>query len=389
MSLLLLLSVFVSVFFSKTITITAATVYTITQSDVCIGDDNPNGENNKSFCVTTSLPSTSLSALISAKVSGFNATDDDFNPTNRGPNHPSETAYYKDNLLTYPDSQYFNYTSVWKPRFPSPPPSPRRLLLSLGPAGHHVTVLSGPNVLHSSLGNWRTREVDVSGMDLSIITIVTRPPARPGKTSRDCPSYDDDDDDGDKPNCGQGGDHVLASNAGAMQFAAGWDWCQGVPDRVTGLFGAVALVGTGEGRRGEYGQVRARGVEGVMDVVVRVGGGAAAARGAEGRADLVVSFEGETVAKAALAVGPATEEGDDVAFEGVSIPDVKLWYPWTLGEQPMYDFAVSFDGGEAYEWRSAVRVFETYVDEFTGGRAWKVNGLKVRVIVIVIVRVRV
>ena len=181
LSLLLVLLPFLLLPFSSPSTI----VTPITSAYVCVGDGTVP-------CFSTPLPSTSLSSLITSKAPGFNATSP-FSPLS----YPSSTAYYKDNLLSYPDAQTYNYTTVWHPHFPPKLPPHSKLMLKLGFAGHNVTISSSGQVLHSSLGNWRTREVDVTGVNLSTLTVTTRPPARPGRTSNDCPAHPGF-------NCGQG-----------------------------------------------------------------------------------------------------------------------------------------------------------------------------------------
>ena len=71
---------------------------------------------------------------------------------------------------------------------------------------------------------------------LKSITILIEPPNNPGIVTSSCSSQS-------PPllSCGQGGDHQLARDSGAMQFSAGWDWSQGTPDRVTGIFDDVVL----------------------------------------------------------------------------------------------------------------------------------------------------
>lgn len=119
-------------------------------------------------------------------------------------------------------------------------------------------------------GMWHRHTVDVTAYaynnTLHKIFVLVEPPLHPGIASSHCPpppkpkppptpkplsphtpsidgySNKDDDEPPPPPPCGQGGDHQLAQDAGAMQFAAGWDWSQGIPDRVTGIFDKVELL---------------------------------------------------------------------------------------------------------------------------------------------------
>ena len=98
-------------------------------------------------------------------------------------------------------------------------------------------------------------------------------------------------------------------------------------------------------------------------------------------ASLAISYEGEVVVERKLDVmgdeNGSGEKGEDFVLEDVSIPNPKLWWPATMGSQPLYDVTVSF-GDETYSWKAGVRKVDTYIDEKTKGRGFKVNGEKVR-----------
>lgn len=93
-------------------------------------------------------------------------------------------------------------------------------------------------------GAFRRRWLDVTAakeLGGSVVTVVVEPPEHPGDVN--CTRVRMD-----KPDvpCGQGGDHAMAQDAAAPQFTAGWDWMAPMPDRSTGLIGAVEHVLTGD-----------------------------------------------------------------------------------------------------------------------------------------------
>lgn len=72
-------------------------------------------------------------------------------------------------------------------------------------------------------GMFRRRSYDVTNG--GTFQLLIEPPLHPGRPIAG----------------GQGGDHSLAQDGATAQFMLGWDWCQAMPDRATGFFGAVEL----------------------------------------------------------------------------------------------------------------------------------------------------
>ena len=93
------------------------------------------------------------------------------------------------------------------------------------------------------------------------------------------------------------------------QFAAGWDWAQGIPDRVSGLFSPLTLSSSHSYFRVTSASLRTRDVtRGTVDVLYVLAAREGAGEG-EGKAGLKVEFEGKvlfvgtlTAAMAALLV---------------------------------------------------------------------------------------
>ena len=88
---------------------------------------------------------------------------------------------------------------------------------------------------------------------------------------------------------------------------------------------------------------------------------------------LTITYKGEEVVNQEMGVVGGT--GGDLLFSGVEIPSVELWWPHTMGSQPLYDVQVSFLD-ESLSWKAGVRTVETYIDENTEGRGFKVNGVE-------------
>ncbi|KNC80562.1 hypothetical protein SARC_07080 [Sphaeroforma arctica JP610] len=208
---------------------------------------------------------------------------------------PERDLYYKDNLSRVPDVNQTGrayYTYVWQPRVTQnratqnragsqlhQPHTIRpdrdtvlenaalshtqdgpthRTWLFLRGAGYISTVVwtdaeGTHHVIGSAEGMWSRNLYDVTGLELSRVAVVVEPPQHCGIVTSACALTTEKcgprggllcAKNRTEP-CGQGGDHQLARDAGAMQFAAGWDWAQGIPDRVTGLYDTASLLHTG------------------------------------------------------------------------------------------------------------------------------------------------
>ncbi|KAL7563357.1 hypothetical protein ACA910_014197 [Epithemia clementina (nom. ined.)] len=92
-------------------------------------------------------------------------------------------------------------------------------------------------------GMFRRRAYDVTGGGL--FQIVIEPPLHPGNYSSSLQQHPLEKDSNYIHQ--QGGNHDLAKDGATAQFMLGWDWCQAMPDRSTGFYGAVTLEESGPG----------------------------------------------------------------------------------------------------------------------------------------------
>ena len=91
-------------------------------------------------------------------------------------------------------------------------------------------------------GMFRRRHYDVSAGGR--FSIVIEPPLHPGNFSMGLSDVHQSSIRG-KNLQQQGGDHSLAMDGSTAQFMLGWDWCEALPDRATGFYGAVHLERSG------------------------------------------------------------------------------------------------------------------------------------------------
>lgn len=316
-------------------------------------------------------------------------------------------------------------------------------------------------IIHGTVdGMWRRQTVDVTpyvyNNTLHKIHLVVEPPLHPGIVSARCPpptslssssssskeqpasdnsafvvgkSSEDYDSDDQPPPCGQGGDHQLAQDAGAMQFAAGWDWSQGIPDRVTGIFDTVQLLRIRDGGvRIQDSYLRTLsiscGTQHEMDddydhdydskltiAVVAVettlvnslnvpvtgsiclevvddkhigGSGYRTFQGRssrDGHDDTVIILRRQSITLDALET--RVHEWNNLTLTGV-----RLWWPHTLGEPYLYTgkvyFVPDWEGTDEHkqgdevvsdqdEWNIGIRMVSTSICPRSGGRAFLIN----------------
>ena len=354
----------------------------------------------------TIIPATVVSTLVANGVLLAGASESPLNES------PSEKAYYRDNLLLIPDVNVTGreeYTYDWRPVHP-PGLASRR---STNSAEHYLLKLRGlgyKGTLHHKKkknllevkGMWSTTIHDVTEYigDLSQLHLTIEPPEHPGIVSSSCEARTDP-----TTSCGQGGDHSLAQDSGAMQFAAGWDWIQGTPDRVTGLYDSASIVRTA-------GPVYVS--SGKVDTVELTGegsGGPGGSRSAtlrpeatvqnlgEAEVTFLLTFELSSLRRGGSVLLPpsqrevtlAPRETKTVTFDDSLLEEVDLWWPHTLGTPNLYDAKFSANqllgqGGlglrsragklwDAESLKVGVKTVEAYVDDRTRGRAFKVNGV--------------
>eukprot|EP00041_Stephanoeca_diplocostata_P002316 m.25464 g.25464 ORF g.25464 m.25464 type:complete len:1144 (+) comp13183_c0_seq5:141-3572(+) len=208
------------------------------------------------------------------------------------------------------------------------------------------------------------------------IAVVVHPPDFPGDASQG----------------GQGGDHQIARNAAMMQYAAGWDWVQATPDRNTGLWDAVAIESTGPIRIAD---VVVRTVELADDHTWATLQGSVELLGTHGACTMNFSvldaYTQQVLHTATVHVAPSVH-GERPTRTSVLFPDMHLtaphlWWPHTLGPQPLYTAVFSASvcdsgvtcNGVSSQLRTTfgVRKVDTRYDERTWGRIFAVNGMDV------------
>ena len=328
------------------------------------------------------------------------------------PEDELDKPYYKDNLSKIPDvnvtgPDYYTYT--WRPAPSCDETTYKSTLpyhhLELLGVGYRSTVYissspDGPMVpIGSTLGMWSRTVIDITSLfasptfSLSSLRIVVSPPDNVGIPSSFCADRIDT-----TLNCGQGGDHELAKDAGAMQFAAGWDWVQGQPDRMTGIFDDVRILHSGAVRV-EHSTVETLAVDDTTG-------------GAELRFKTELLNVSPEDVVGTLVVTLTSPDGEDIVFHrslpsllvpsGSSssnsggcasssssssscnsltvsftalLPSVNLWWPHQLGSQPLYtarfSFGPSLDDAETV--KVGVRSTSSYIHPVTGGQAFEVN----------------
>ena len=166
------------------------------------------------------------------------------------------------------------------------------------------------------------------------IAVLAHPPPNPGSC-----------------NGGQGGSHDLAKDGPISQFAAGWDWIQGTPDRNTGLWDKVTLRLTGAVQLQDP-FVRAVDIDtDARTATLQVSTSVNNRDDAEERCAIVgMGFEpaeqdsaggdqdgGDVDLQYFTSVRvEAGATGVDVEFPDIALEDAQLWYPHTHGTPALY-----------------------------------------------------
>ncbi len=325
-------------------------------------------------CMFSPIPSSHLAALVSNRTEG------------EGRGRLPSDVYVGDNLLSWPDVsdndsglEYYTFThyldlgdDLWS--FRSTDSSVA--YLKLDGVSYNSTVYVDGVEVYKTEGLFE-RHMIALPVSFDEISIKVAPPPSPGIPSGQCPN---------PPvpnlNCGQGGDHSLARSAGAMQFVAGWDWIQGIPDRTTGLVAPVSLVLT-EGVRVEDPMVTTLFLaedhsHAVLSSSVRVRNDLETS--VSGYVDF--SFGGCRIRRVRLhELEPF--EIVDVDFDSFTIDSPNLWWPHTLGDPYLhnasFDFILddeSLSVSDSVDFKVGIRTFHTSIDEDLGGRSFSINGVR-------------
>jgi mannosylglycoprotein endo-beta-mannosidase len=266
---------------------------------------------------------------------------------------------------------------------------------------------------------WRRHTIDVTPYiqngTFHRIFLTVEPPLHPGMVSNACPKTPPNPPHSPPtdPPCGQGGDHQMAQDAGAMQFAAGWDWVQGIPDRVTGLFDKVQLLHT-QAVRVQDSYLR------TLDAVVflpesnhisesftnnekidqeRIDATVLISTTlinnlestVEGHVCLEIIDEDDSnkqnshgtriILQRRHSITLNAKETRTQTWPNVTLPHVQLWWPHTLGKPKLYKvkayFTIEVSNhvviSDLDEWEAGIRIVSTSIDKKTGGRLFFVN----------------
>jgi len=146
------------------------------------------------------------------------------------------------------------------------------------------------------------------------------------------------------PNGGQGGDGTIARNVG-IQYTAGWDWIQSIPDRNTGIWDKVTIfkskalllknphvVTRVDGVRMPDDSLQA---PAIVDVSVEVENpGSTAIRGT-----IQFALGKQLVKKTVIIPAKSTTV---VSMPRTVLSNPKLWWPAGYGNQAMYELPLLF-----------------------------------------------
>ncbi|XP_031270159.1 mannosylglycoprotein endo-beta-mannosidase-like [Pistacia vera] len=222
-------------------------------------------------------------------------------------------------------------------------------------------------------GMFRRHSLDVTDIlhpdGQNLLAVLIHPPDHPGRIP---------------PEGGQGGDHEIGKDV-ATQYVEGWDWMAPIRDRNTGIWDEVSISVTGPVKI-----IDPHLVSSFFDNYKRV------------YLHATTEFENRSkwVAECSLNIQVTTElEGDVCLVEHLqtqhmlihpgarvqyTFPQLffykpNLWWPNGMGKQALYNVQISVEVkgyGKSDSWSHlfGFRKIESYIDNATGGRLFKVNG---------------
>jgi mannosylglycoprotein endo-beta-mannosidase len=300
-----------------------------------------------------------------------------------------DVLYFSDNMARVPD--LFDDTDniyALSASLQLPDLGPGHYTLSLAGLGHSVRITYNGTQVHESTGYFHRRTLSIPDRTLPVFLDIKPPPK--SIPSSQCP---------DPPvpgiNCGQGGDHALAS-IGGIQYTAGWDWTVAVPDRITGIIDGI-YVTRSCGLVIDDVLVDTLRVTHDGTAVVNVTFTATNYRTEPVEANIKLDIKSgiksgikspvhdtATTYATTVTVPPSSFE---VVNAVVKIPNAKLWWPHTLGDPHLYTATIaaevrdeSFDASNSSntlerEHVFGVRVIETYIHPATKGRGFTINDM--------------
>ncbi|MCD6354373.1 MAG: hypothetical protein J7L95_02385, partial [Prolixibacteraceae bacterium] len=185
-----------------------------------------------------------------------------------------------------------------------------------------------------------------------------------------------------KANGGQGGDGTIARSV-TQQFTAGWDWICPIRDRNTGIWDQVAIEITGPvDLRDPFVRTRVPGVRrpGDKQEPAFISISAELVNSSpKTQAGTLIARIGKQ--KWTLAVTVNAGEKLTFSFPEIEIENPKLWWPNGMGKPDLYDLKLSFKQNkilsDSENVRFGIRQTDSYFDEKTGARVFKINGQKI------------
>jgi len=185
------------------------------------------------------------------------------------------------------------------------------------------------------------------------------------------------------PNGGQGGDGTIARNV-SIQYTAGWDWIQPIPDRNTGIWDKVTIEKTAAVRIIDPHVVTL--VPGVRlptwpqePAIIQVSAQLQNATGKTVSGYLKYNLDGKPVSKkVTLQPGVTTE----VQLKDYTLQNPKLWWPNGYGPQNLYHLNLQFvtatnKVSDQKNIEVGVRQLTSEWNEHTQSRQINVNGQKI------------
>ncbi|MDB5157086.1 MAG: glycosyl hydrolase, partial [Mucilaginibacter sp.] len=185
------------------------------------------------------------------------------------------------------------------------------------------------------------------------------------------------------PNGGQGGDGTIAKNV-SIQYTAGWDWIQPIPDRNTGIWDKVTIEKTGSVRITDPHVVtlvpgKRSPSAGQEPAIIQVSAHLQNATGKAVTGVLKYNLDGKPVSKK-VTLKPWTSA--DVQLSDYSLKNPKLWWPNGYGPQNLYHLNLQFVTAankisDQKNIEVGVRQLTTEWNSHTQSRQVNVNGQKI------------
>jgi mannosylglycoprotein endo-beta-mannosidase len=184
------------------------------------------------------------------------------------------------------------------------------------------------------------------------------------------------------PNGGQGGDGAIARNV-SIQYTAGWDWIQAIPDRNTGIWDKVIIQKTGAVKITDPHVITL--VPGVRQpdgpqqpAIIQVSAQVENAASVPVSGILQYNLDGKLVAKQVTLKPNSVQQ---VQLSDYTLKNPKLWWPNGYGPQNLYQLHLAFVAGHTLSDEQTIEVgvrqITTERNERTESRQINVNGQRI------------